>query len=124
MMKSVTYDKKRIPSTVIIGIVMILALVFTITLLPTSWSTIQKAIEGGDPAASPFIAFAGALAIVLVIALEFAILAASSICLPFAINNRKSTLKPIRIISYVYDGVLGVLILTAVVKLILLFAQV
>ena len=132
-MKEIQYDKKRITSTVIIGVILTICLVFTIILLPISWSALEAAIEeskssqtspGGEAAATGALALAAAIGVVLVVIIEIAILIANGICLPFAIKNRRSTLKPIRIISYVYDGLIGAMMLTATVKIILLFAGV
>ena len=130
-MKKVEYDKKRITSTVIVGIVLILALALTISLLPVTWAAINQVIEesksssssgAGQAAEAGAMALVAALGVVFVVILEFAILIANGICLPFAIKNRRSTLKPIRIISYVYDGLIGAMMITATVKIILLFA--
>lgn len=125
------YDKPRIASTIIIGIFTTLCLIATIIILPFDWSTVKEAVdntaENSDSAAGAVVGgFAVALFGVLGIALVFIVAVAnainSSICLPFAIKNKKSTLKPIRIISYVYDGIIGSLLLVNVIKIIILIA--
>ena len=124
--KPIEYDKKRITSTVIIGIILSICLALTVTLLPISWSAIQQAQDSaaGQAASTGALALVAAVGVVLVILVEIAILIANGICLPFAIKNRRSTLKPIRIISYVYDGLIGAMMLTATIKIILLIAGV
>ena len=131
--KVINYDKPRIASTSIIGIVISLTLIFTITLLPVSWSALQEAVEqskssqsdpAGQAASAGAMALVAAIGVVLVVLLEIGILIANGICLPFAIKNRRSTLKAIRIISYVYDGLIGAQMLCATVKIILFFAGV
>ena len=125
------YDKPRIASTIIIGIFTTLCLIATIIIFPFDWSTVKEAVdntaENSDSAAGAVVGgFAVALFGVLGIALVFIVAVAnainSSICLPFAIKNKKSTLKPIRIISYVYDGIIGSLLLVNVIKIIILIA--
>ena len=132
-MKEIQQDKPRITSTVIIGVFLALFLVFTILLIPVSWSAVNAMIEESKQAAESaaeqaaeagVIALVAAIGIILVIILEFGILIGNAICLPFAIKNRRSTLKPVRVISYVYDGLIGAMMLTATVKIILLFAGV
>ncbi len=123
------YDKPRIISTVILGIFIVAAMILCFSFYGVWWAGIKESAEtasesqesaGGQVAAGLFTALAGAFVIVLVIAIEIASVIVSSICLPFAIKNRKSTLKPVRIISYVYDGLLVITLLAAVVKLFLL----
>ena len=131
--KIVQYDKKRITSTIIIGVIISICLALTIVLLPISWHAIQEAIEesknsqssaAGQAASAGALALVAAVGVVLIVLLEIGILIANGICLPFAIKNRRSTLKPIRIISFIYDGLIGAMMLTATIKIILLFAGV
>ena len=130
-MKERVFDKPRIASTVVIGVFMTIALILTLIILPFSWADVEAAVdntaENSDSAAGAVVGgFAVALFGVLGIALVFIVAVAnainSSICLPFAIKNKKSTLKPIRIISYVYDGIIGSLLLVNVIKIIILIA--
>lgn len=130
-MKEVIYDKKRITSTVILGIFLLISLFFTIIFLPITWAMVNEAVEASkqsnpDAGAAGQVVGAGAIAlvigvgIVLVFAIEIALAINTPIFLLFSIKNRKSTLKPIRIISYVYDGLFGAMFICAVVKIILL----
>ena len=45
----------------------------------------------------------------------------AGISLPFSIRNRKATITPIRVLSFVYDGVSGVIILFAILRIVLLY---
>ena len=111
------YDKKRITSTVILFLFLGLVLFVTIPFLPLSWTALKEsAEESGQGWAAVF----GALAIVICFIFYIGALVASGICLPFAIANRKSTLKPVRILSYVLDGAFGAVILMIIIKMILL----
>ena len=131
-MKPVTYDKKRIVSTVIIGIFVLLALFVALSCAPLTWAALKEAAEQQKEQGSGAeqVAVVGALALVLALGMALAIVAyfgviiTCGICLPFAIMNRRSTLKPVRIISYVYDGLIGALLLLSIIKLILIFAGV
>lgn len=123
------YDKPRIASTIVIGIFTLIALIITIVTLPINWEMVKEAVdntaENSDNAAGAVaggfvIALFGALAVVLTIVLNIANIINQSICLPFALKNRRSTLKPVRIISYVFDGLTGAILLTNIVKIIYL----
>ena len=129
-MKEIVRDKPRIASTVILGIFLSLCLFILIVFLPVGWQMVKEAADGaaasGDsPAASTrggaATACVGSVAVVLIMFCFFGVIFVSSICLPFAIRNYRSTLKPIRIISYVYDGLFGVTLIASIVKVILLF---
>ena len=132
-MEPVNYDKPRIVSTVILGIFLVACLFLSITLIPVTWAAVKAATESAaDSADSPegavvggsVAAFALALGMVLVIIVYIGTFITSAICLPFAVKNRKSTLFPIRIISYIYDGLFAAVLILSVVKLILAFAGV
>ena len=125
------YDKKRIVSTVILFIFLAVGLFFAITFLPIGWKMINEAVESAknsnqDSSATAQVIGGGAIAlvaaigIVLVFMVFIGILIVSPICLIFSIKNRKSTLKPVRIISYVQDGLFSSLIVISIVKIILL----
>lgn len=125
------YDKPRLASTIVIGVFITIALILTLIILPFSWEDVKEAVdkaaESSDSAAGAAVggfavALFGVLGIALVIVVAIANVINSSICLPFAIKNRKSTLKPIRIISYVLDGVTGAVLLTNLIKIIVLLA--
>ena len=68
-----------------------------------------------------FVVLAAGLALVMLFIIPMAfILVASSILLPISIKNRKSDTKWIRILSYVFDGLLASCIVFDVVKFILI----
>ncbi len=117
-MKQIEYDKKRVMSTVILGIIMIPLIVFTVILTPVTVHSLADGTSGlGEVIAITFgliFAFIG----------ESLVLVVSGIGLPFAIANRKSTLKPVRVISYVMDGLYSAMAIIALVKIILLFCGV
>ena len=128
-MKQIEYDKPRIASTIVLGILLTIFLVFTFLLIGTSWAQLSAAIEesesnadsaGGQVAVAFVLALFGALAMVLVIVVYVLLLIGNGICLIFTLKNRQSTLKPVRIISYVYDGLIGVMMIVAIVKIVML----
>ena len=132
-MKPDYYDKPRIVSTVILGIFILAALILCFSFYWVWWAGIKASADaasegqesvGGQVAAGVFSVLAGALLIVFVGALEVGATIVSLICLPFAIMNRKSTLAPVRIISYVYDGLIAITIVASITKIILLIAGV
>ena len=112
------YDKPRTTSTVIIGVFLLINIVLAIMLYPVWWSTIK--ISETDPAAAPFIALFAGLGVVFVLLIFVAIAVVSLILFFFSLNNRKSTLKQIRITSIVFDSLLGALFVASVIKIILL----
>ena len=126
------YDKPRIASTIVIGVFVSLVVILTIIILNFTWADVEAAVdstaENSDSAAG---AVVGGFAVALVMALGMALalivavanIIASSICLPFALKNRKSTLKAIRIISYVYDGVIALCLFLNILKIILIVAH-
>ena len=126
-------DKPRIASTIILGLALTTLLFFSIILLPVTWASITESSSSasssqesaaGQIVAGATVAFALGIGIVLVIFIYAVIHVLSGLCFLFSFKNRQSTLKPIRIISYVYDGLIGVLLLTVILKLILIFAGV
>ena len=118
MKKDIEFDKPRITSTIIIGIFMAATIILIGTLYPVSWKALTDAVNG--EAGAVFIAFFGALAIVLVMGLIIVSAVVQIILLLFSIANRKSTIKGIIITSFVFDGLLSASIIAAVVKVILL----
>ena len=74
----------------------------------------------GAVAASFVIAIFLGLGVALAIVAYAVILLGAGLCLIFTIKNRKSTLLPIRIISFVYDGLAGAIVVLAIVKILLL----
>ena len=126
------YDKPRKASSIVISIFITIAFVLTMIILPFDWNDVKDAVdntaEGADSAAGAIaggfvIALFGALAIVLVIVVAVANAINAAICLPFAIKNRRSTLKGIRIYSYVLDGVVGLVLLINLIKAISLIVS-
>ena len=131
--KEIHYDKPRITSTVIIGIFLAIAMFFALLLVGVSWTAVKEAAdaakESGEDAASQVaggaaVAFVGAIGVVLVMIVYIGVVIDTAIILPFSIKNRKSTLKPIRIISYVFDGLIGATLVLSIIKIILFIAGV
>ena len=115
-----TYDKPRITSTIIISIFFILTAIITVTsMFSLSWKALNEATSGGT-AGDVVVAFFAAFGMVLYLLFLGAIVVECAILLPFSIANRKSIHKPVRIISYVLDGLISALIIGAIIKIILL----
>ena len=123
-------NKKRIVSTVIIGIFLAISIYFVVILFTFNLKeNLQRLSDSateradGQPGAVVAVGFAAGLAgaTLIIMAYLFAIapLINSSICIIFSIKNRKSCLKPVRIINYVYDGLLGFIIIFTIIKIIL-----
>jgi hypothetical protein len=123
-------NKKRIVSTVIIGIFLAISIYCVIILFTFNLKeSLQRLSDSatnraeGQPGAVVAVGFAAGLAgaALVIMAYLFAIVALvnSSISIIFSIKNRKSYLKPVRIINYVYDGLLGFIIIFTIVKMIL-----
>ena len=128
-MKQIEYDKPRIASMIVLGVFLTIFLIVSLLLLPVTWSAINEAIEesqnnsdsaAGAVAASFVIAIFLGLGVALAIVAYAVILLGAGLCLIFTIKNRKSTLLPVRIISFVYDGLAGAIIVLAIVKILLL----
>ena len=121
-----TYDKPRIVSTVIIGIVLLALLVLSIVFIPVTWGSIKVETDGSaeEAVAAPFIVLAAGLGIVAIIVYYVLSIILSGLCFMFSFKNRCSIYKPIRIISYVYDGLFISLSLLAIIKIILYIAGV
>lgn len=119
---------KCIFSTVIIGILLIISIYFTIVLIPIDIGRMlhgmaESSQEAGSSSGTVAVAFAGAIvgavAVVLLHGIAISLVVVSGISLIFTIKNRRSYLKPIRIINYIYDGLLGSIIVIAIIKIIL-----
>lgn len=132
-MKQITYDKPRIVSTIILGVILTLLTILALLFVGVTWADIdaaaKSASEGaespeGGVVAGIASAFALSLVIVLIIMVYIGVIIGCGICSIFTIKNRKSTLKPIRIISYVMDGIAGSVALLSIVKIILYFCGV
>ena len=127
-MKPVVYDKPRIVSTIILGILLLVVISVTLVCIPVTFEAVRQAAseaaEGTeDPAggavAGSAAAFALSIFVILAILAEGGVVVASGISLIFTIKNRKSTLKPIRIISYIMDGLFVAALITCLLKIIL-----
>ena len=115
-----SYDKPRITSTIVISIFFLATAGFTVpSLFAYSWKAIDEATARGT-AGDVFVAIFAAFGIVLYLIYLGAVIVECAILLPLSISNRKSTLKPVRIISYVLDVLIGALILASIIKIILL----
>ena len=111
-----------------------LSLFFAFIVYPITWAAIKAAADNaadssdgsaaGAIVGASAVAFLGAFAVVFVFIIEIGVIIANVILLPFAIKNRKSTLKPVRIISYVQDGLIAVALIGAILKIILMIAGV
>ena len=123
-------NDKRIPSTVVIGIFLAISIFCVILLfrinLKESLEQLNKSVneqaEGNEAAILPIAFVAGlAGAGMVIVAYGSAIipLINSSITIIFSIKNRKSSSKPVKIINYVYDGLLGFIIIFTIIKMIL-----
>ena len=109
-----TYDKKRITSTVILGIFLAIAIFVGIMFARISLTE----LKAENPEEAVGLVFAVLILVVFVFMAYGLIIIASAICLPFAIRNRRSTLKAVRIISYIYDAAFALLIVLSIVKII------
>ena len=125
--------KKRIVSTVFLGLFLAGCIFLLVMFFPISWKAINEAVEQsktdsgdvtGEIVAASAVAFAGALTIVFVFLLMGLVALISAICLPFSIRNRKSVLQPIRIISYIYIGLYSISLIMSITKIILLICGV
>lgn len=123
-------NDKRIASTVVIGIFLAISIYFVIILFTFNLKeSLQRLSDSatdradGQVGAVVAVGFAAGLAgaALIIMAYLFAIipLINSLITIIFSIKNRKSCLKPVRIINYVYDGLLGFIIIFTIVKMIL-----
>jgi len=131
--KERVFDKPRIPSTIIIGIFLAIGMFLALVFVGFTWKVVQEMVESaknssdeaaGQIAGAGAAALVGALGVALVMIVYISVTIAMSICLPFSIKNRKSTLKPVRIISYVFDGLIGATLLLSIIKIILFICKV
>lgn len=120
--------KKRIVSTIILSVILTILLIFVIpnlTLnLHKSFENIKSDASLGEYGPMAILVVAvGAIGMIFAIAIFCILFAAaaitSGVCLIFTVRNRKSCLKPIRIINYVLDGGFAFVIIASVTKIIL-----
>ena len=111
------YDKPRLTSTIILGIFLTILLgLGLLWMFLFNWHDL-KANSAGEAVGEIFFAILFVPFYFIAIVVN-GILAA--ICLIFTIKNRKSTVKAIRILSYVMDAVVAVIIALSVIKISLL----
>ena len=118
---------ERLPSTIVIGILLSIAL----TLLDIAYFIdIQDIIKqhNSSPDSSLGEGIGAAVIVTLMVIVLFILCVSSflisSITLPFSISNRKANLKAIRIINIIYDILSGVIILLSILRIILLYVGV
>ena len=115
---------ERLPSTIVIGILLGLALLLlSIAYLINVQEVIREQNANQDSTLGEGIGVA-LIVVMLVIAIFVTSISSfliAGISLPFSIRNRKATITPIRVLSFVYDGVSGVIILFAILRIVLLY---
>ena len=111
------YDKPRIASTVVIGIILTVCLIVSLYSFLISGSLVQEILSNNKGGA--IIAFIVTMPVYLIAGA--AVIIASIISLVFAILNRKSTLKAIRGIAIAYDVLSGLLIVSWIVITVVFF---
>ena len=115
---------ERLPSTIVIGILLGLALLLlSIAYLINVQEVIREQNANQDSTLGEGIGVA-LIVVMLIIAIFVTSISSfliAGISLPFSIRNRKATITPIRVLSFVYDGVSGVIILFAILRIVLLY---
>ena len=115
---------ERLPSTIVIGILLGVALLLlSIAYLINVQEVIREQNANQDSTLGEGIGVA-LIVVVLIIAIFVTSISSfliAGISLPFSIKNRKATITPIRVLSFVYDGVSGVIILFAILRIVLLY---
>ena len=122
---------KGLASSIVISIFLTIMLLMVLFLATNSFhETVESFTESaseqteenpGAGIALVFVALFAGMAIILLFLIPMVfILVASSILLPISIRNRKSDTKWIRILSYVFDGLLASCILFDIFKFILI----
>ena len=113
--------KTKLASTIILFIFLILSIIAFMPVLQFNLKDIIANINDSSTeaaAAGLAVGLAAAILLVVLIALAIAIIIVDLICLLKSINNRKSSVKWIRITSYVFDGAFSLLILGTIIKII------
>ena len=121
---------KRITSTIVIGIFLLISILFVIWLIPFNlkerYSAYVESVQNSPKVDGEMILilnlFAGIGALGLLCGAYIPALLSlinSAVSLIFSIKNRKSSIKCIRIINYIYDVLLIGFIIYAIIKIIL-----
>ena len=121
---------KRIKSTIVIGIFLLISILFVIWLIPFNlkerYSAYVESVQNSQKVEGEMIILFHGIALIGAFALlcgayilALLSLINSSVSLIFSIKNRKSSLKCIRIINYIYDVLLIGIIIFAIIKIIL-----
>lgn len=125
--------KSGITSTVILGIFLVICVFFIIRLVPVNLAEQLKTYSEQSAESGPdteemgemiivysLVLGIGALSIIIGAHFIAAVpLVISAICLPFALNNRRSDSKAIKVINIGYAVVFSAVVVTSVVKIIL-----
>ena len=115
---------ERLPSTIVIGILLGVALLLlSLAYLINVQEVIIEQNANQDSTLGEGIGVA-LIVVMLIIAIFMTSISSfliAGISLPFSIRNRKATITPIRVLSFVYDGVSGVIILFAILRIVLLY---
>ena len=125
--------KSGITSTVVLGIFLVICVFFIIRLVPVNLAEQLKTYSEQSAESGPdteemgemiivysLVLGIGALSIIIGAHFIAAVpLVISAICLPFALNNRRSDSKAIKVINIGYAVVFSAVVVTSVVKIIL-----
>ena len=115
---------ERLPSTIVIGILLGVALLLLSTAYLINVQEVireQNANQDSTLGEGIGVALIVVMLIIVVFVTSIASFLIAGISLPFSIRNRKATITPIRVLSFVYDGVSGVIILFAILRIVLLY---
>ena len=129
VMENQVQAKRRVTSTVVIGIFLTLMVGYCLAMLPIDLNEMLANMEssgsGAGAAAGQAIGgFFLALVVIMLHAGFFACIAGVAITTPFAILNVKHAfLKPVKITNIVYLGLEALVLATSIVKLVLLFLR-
>ena len=127
-MENEVVEKKntKLASTIILLIFLAISLIFFILIMSFDFkavidSTTESVKENSDSAearvAGGFaVALGASIVLVLMLAISFVLVIVDLICLIKAINNRKSSVKWIKIMSYVLEGSFGLIILLTIIR--------
>ena len=126
----------KLKSTIIIGIILVISIIFVVWLIPFNLKTaieiykesVQNSntdVEGEMVIAVNLFASIGLLTIILSAYIPVVLcILNSGVSLIFSLKNRMSVNKTIRIINYVYDALLISIFVFSITKLILFIAHI